>query len=122
MGTVWWNLALRFALELAALLGFGIAGWRLTPAPWHWLATPALVVLAACLWGIFNVPGDPSRSGKAPVVVPGLLRLLIELAVLFGGATAIAASGYRGAGVVLAVLIAVHYLLSLDRIRWLLER
>ena len=32
MGNAWWNLTLRFLLELAALLGLGIAGWSLSDA------------------------------------------------------------------------------------------
>ncbi|MEX2373053.1 MAG: DUF2568 domain-containing protein, partial [Dehalococcoidia bacterium] len=85
MAAAWWNLGLRFLLELAALAGLGLAGWRLAPAPWNWLAVIALPVLAAALWGVFNVPGDPSRSGSAPVIVPGGLRLAVEFLVLFGG-------------------------------------
>ncbi|WP_246680156.1 hypothetical protein [Mesorhizobium sp. B2-8-9] len=27
MGNAWWNLTLRFLLELAALLGLGMVGW-----------------------------------------------------------------------------------------------
>lgn len=122
MASVWWNLGLRFLLELAALAGFGLAGWRLTVAPWHWLAVIALPVVAAALWGIFNVPDDPSRSGAAPVPVPGIVRLVLELLVLFGGATAFAAAGYRSAGIVLALAVVIHYALSWDRIVWLLKQ
>ena len=32
MGNAWWNLPLRFLLELAALLGLGIAAWSLPDA------------------------------------------------------------------------------------------
>ena len=74
------------------------------------------------IWGVFNVPGDPSRSGAAPVPVPGVVRLLLELAILVGGAFALWLSGYRAASIILAVLIVAHYLLSIDRIAWLLRR
>ncbi|MBO6718704.1 MAG: YrdB family protein [Rhizobiaceae bacterium] len=122
MASAWWNLGLRFMLELAALAGLGVAGWRTVPAPWNWLAVIALPLGAAALWGVFNVPDDPSRSGAAPVPVPGLLRLLIEFVVLFGGVAAFALAEYRTAAIVLAVLIAAHYALSWDRIAWLLAR
>lgn len=122
MASAWWNLGLRFLLELAALAGLSVAGWRLAPAPWNWVAVIALPVLAAALWGVFNVPGDPSRSGAAPVPVPGIVRLAVEFLVLFGGAAAFAAAGYRTTGVVLVVLIVAHYALSWDRIAWLLSR
>ena len=122
MASAWWNLGLRFLLELAAVAGFAIAGWRLSPPPWHWVAAVALPVVAVVIWGVFNVPGDPSRSGAAPVPVPGVVRLLLELAILVGGAFALWLSGYRAASIILAVLIVAHYLLSIDRIAWLLRR
>jgi hypothetical protein len=122
MASAWWNLGLRFLLELAALLGMGVEGWRLAPPPWHWLAVLALPAAAAVPWGVFNVPGDPSRSGAAPLPVPGIIRLAVEFLVLFGGAVAFALAGYRTAGTVLAVLVVAHYALSWNRIGWLLER
>ena len=122
MSGAWWNLGLRFLLELAALAGLSVAGWRLAPVPWNWLAVIALPVIGAALWGVFNVPGDPSRSGAAPVPVPGFVRLAVEFLVLSGGAAALVAAGFRTAGVVLAVLVVVHYALSWDRIAWLLSR
>lgn len=122
MATAWWNLGLRFLLELAALFGLGLAGWRLAPPPWHWIAVVVLPVAAASLWGAFNVPGDPSRSGAAPVPVSGTVRLAIEFLVLFSGATALALAAYRTAGIMMAVLVAAHYALSRDRIVWLLAR
>ena len=42
-----------------------------------------LPLVLATIWGVFNVPNDPSRSGKAVVKVNGIIRLVIEL-VLFG--------------------------------------
>ena len=77
---------------------------------------------AMALWGTFAVPDDPSRSGGAPVPVPGLIRLVLELIILFGGALAFALSGYREAGIALAVLIALHYAISVERIIWLIGR
>ena len=71
-----WNLGLRFGLELAALAGFGIAAWRLADGAWRWAAAIGVPLAAAVFWGVFNVPGDPSRSGEAPVVVPGVVPLV----------------------------------------------
>ena len=122
MASAWWNLGLRFLLELAAVAGLATAGWRLSSSPWHWVAAIALPVVAMLIWGVFNVPDDPSRSGAAPVPVPGVVRLLLELAILVGGAFALWLSGYRAASIILAVLIVAHYLLSIDRIAWLLRR
>ena len=36
-------------------------------------------IIIAVVWGTFAVPDDPSRSGAAPIVVAGFVRLAIEL-------------------------------------------
>ncbi len=86
MGTHPVNLAVRFFLELSALASFGIWGWRLREDGWRFALALAIPLTAAALWGTFAVPDDPSRSGSAPVPVPGILRLAIEFA-FFASAT-----------------------------------
>lgn len=122
MGNAWWNLTLRFLLELAALLGLGIAGWSLSGGWWRWLLALALPFIAAVLWGTFAVRDDPSRSGRAPVPVPGAMRLVLELVILFGGAAGFYAAGHTATGVVMTLLIAISYAFSLDRLGWLLKQ
>ncbi|MER8698936.1 MULTISPECIES: DUF2568 domain-containing protein [unclassified Mesorhizobium] len=122
VANVWWNLTLRFMLELAALLGLGMAGWSLSAGMWRWTLAAALPFVAAALWGTFAVPNDPSRSGRAPVPVPGGLRLVLELVILFGGAAGFHLAGYTTAGIAVALLIAVSYAFSLDRLGWLLKQ
>lgn len=117
-----WNLALRFGLELAALAALGLAAWTLTSGPLRWVAAVALPLVAVAAWGVFNVVGDPSRSGAAPIEVSGWVRLSLELLILGGGAAALIASGQRGLGAALALLIVVQYATSLPRVRWLLEQ
>ena len=122
MGNAWWNLTLRFFLELAALLGLGTAGWSLSSEVWRWVAAPVVPLVAAILWGTFAVPNDPSRSGRAPIPVPGAARLVLELAILFGGAIGFYVAGYKTVAIVVALLIVVSYAFSLDRLRWLLKQ
>jgi hypothetical protein len=116
------NLAARFLLELAALVALGIWGWTQHAAVWRFVWASGLVLLATAVWGIFAVPDDPSRSGKAPVPVPGLLRLLLELAIFAAAVWAFVASDWNQAGVTLAILVLIHYAISYDRILWLLRR
>jgi hypothetical protein len=116
-----WNLALRFALEIGALIGLGIAAWQSTSGPARWIASIAVPLVAAAVWGTFNVLNDPSRSGEAPIEVAGWLRLVIELTILGGGAVAIGIVGGRIAGIGFAVLILVHYAASWSRIQWLIS-
>jgi hypothetical protein len=111
------NLLLRLLLEIVALVLLGMWGWETA----GWLLGFGLPILAATLWGIFNVPDDPSRSGKAPVAVPGWLRLLIEFVVF--ATAALAAWSILGvpATTIFVLVVVAHYLLSTGRIRWLLS-
>ena len=115
------NLILRFLLELAALGGFAALAWRSTEGSWRFLAVIVVVVLIGAVWATFAVPNDPSRSGNAPVPVPGALRLLLEFAVLLGGAWAFHAAGYSWVGLTITALVIVHYLLWTERIVWLMQ-
>lgn len=116
-----WNLSLRFLLELAALSGLGIAAWRMTSGAWRWVAVIAVPLSAAIIWGVFNVIDDPSRSGEAPVEVPGLLRLGIELVVLGTGIAAYFYADRPFIGTTLVALIIIHYVASWSRVQWLLD-
>jgi hypothetical protein len=110
------NLAFRFFLELAALIAMGYWGWRTGQG---WLLMLGVPLVAAALWGIFRVDNDP---GKAPVRVPGLLRLGLELAY-FGFATwALYDTGAIVWSSLLGLAVIVHYLVSYDRILWLLRQ
>ena len=112
------NLAFRLVLEVIALIAIGVGAYSLATGLYAWILGIALPLVAAVVLGTFNVLGDESRSGKAPVVVRGSVRLAIEFlvfstaAVLLWFVSQIAATALGG-GVVL------HYLLSIDRIRWL---
>jgi hypothetical protein len=115
-----WNLALRFALEVGALIALAIAAWTLTSSPVRWAAVVVVPAIAVASWGIFNVLDDPSRSGQAPVEVAGWLRLAIEFAVLGGGAAALALAGQPLVALGMALLLVVHYAASWSRVTWLL--
>lgn len=114
------NLAVRFVLELALLASMAYWGWGRAAGALRYLLAVGLLLLGMALWGIFNVPGDRSRSGAAPVPVPGVVRLALELA-LFGFATwALIDAGRVILGVIFGALVIVHYAASYNRIAWLL--
>ena len=114
------NLALRFLLELAALAALGVWGWQQSDSWLRFVLAIAVPIIAAAIWGTFNVPDDPSRSGAAPVAVPGILRLAIELALFLFAVWALDDTGYTSASLVLGLIVALHYIASYDRIRWLM--
>ena len=121
-----WQLVLRFVLELAALVAWGLAGWELAGdalGGWlRWLVALVLVSAAAGAWGTFRVEGDSGGDNEAPVRVPGAVRLVVELVVLLGGAVAVTWAGLTAFGVVLGVLVVFHYATTMRRTTWLLAQ
>ena len=115
------NLAVRFILEIIALVAIGVWAKAQFSGALGFILMIALPLIAAAVWGTFNVVGDPSRSGKAPVPVPGLIRLMIELDILGFGAWALYSLNPTYGGI-FAIVTLVHYILSYDRIIWLLKR
>ena len=116
------NLAVRFLLELSALLAVGFWGWRQGKGSFRFVLAIGLPLIAAVLWGTFAVPDDPSRSGKAPVPVPGIVRLVLELAIFAFATWALYNAGATQLGWLLGVVTLVHYVLSYDRLWWLIRR
>ena len=114
------NLALRFALEIALVGGLGYWGFRGVEGPLRWVAGLGLPLLAMVLWGTFRVPGDPVP--QPPVVVPGAVRLALELGLFAAAVAAYLGAGARSLGLTLAAVLVLHYALSYDRVLWLLRR
>jgi len=116
------NLAVRFLLELAMLFSLSYWGWVRHAGAWRYILVIGLPTLAGFLWGTFRKPGDKSASGKAPVPVPGWARLLLELALFGIGLWGLFDSGAATAAWIFGIVTLVHYLVSYDRIAWLLKR
>jgi hypothetical protein len=116
------NLGLRFILELAALIISGMWGWKLADS-WLSLILAVMIPIAmATIWGVFAVPKDPSRSGNAPVPVTGWLRLLIELAFFAFATFCLLQMDYKLVGWGFSSVVVIHYVISYDRIIWLLRQ
>lgn len=113
------NLAVRFLLEIAALIALGYWGWTTQEGILRPALTVGLPLAAAFLWGTFRVPGDP---GQARVAVPGIVRLLLEAALFISAAALLAAANQPAAAVVLGLIAAAHYVVSYDRVLWLLAQ
>ena len=114
------NLAVRFALEIAAVVGLFRLGLWIADGPLAAVLALALSFGAASAWGLFNVPGDRSRSGRAPVQVPGIVRLLVELLVLGGAAVGWFLVGPSWFAWTYTMVLVIHYLVSWDRVGWLI--
>ena len=109
--------ALSVVLEGAAILGYGYWGWTVHDgwARFAWAA--GAMIVAATVWDVFRVPGD----GVSPrVPVPGGVRLIIEAAFFAGVASSLAA-GRPELGIAYALLVAIHCILTRERLAWLLS-
>jgi hypothetical protein len=123
------NLTLRFILEIIALISIG--HWTLDIGHWAWTLSDTWLhyfyafsfpVLFAAFWGIFTVKNDPSRSGKAPIPIPGYLRLILELTFFSFATWGLKNSGYSQFALTFFIVVIFHYLLSYDRIKWLIKQ
>jgi hypothetical protein len=75
------NLALAFAVEVAMLVGFAVAGWTATPIVWLRLVlAAALPAVAILIWAVWAAPKAKKRRLK-----PG--PLLVFKVIIFGLAT-----------------------------------
>ncbi len=122
MGSHPLNLMVRFFLELAALFAVGLWGWQQFDGFLRLVAVVCLPLLTAVVWGMFAVPNDPSRSGHAPIPVPGFVRLVIELGIFATAALVLYAVGKRWESLAYALVTLLHYVTSYDRIQWLLKQ
>lgn len=113
------NLAVRFLLEVAAAIGIFRLGLHLADGILAGLLAIGMVAVGIAAWGLCNVPGDASRSGSAPVPVPGLVRLAIEIAVFATGAVGWFLTGPRWFAWTYLLAAAVHHVVSVDRLTWL---
>ena len=116
------NLAIRFALEVVAIVSFGIWGYR-SSDKWHgFLLALLLPLLFAVVWGVFAVPNDPSRSGKTVVPTPGFIRLLLELALFGAAAWMLFDLDFQKLGWIFSTVVLIHYATSYERVVWLLKQ
>lgn len=122
MGSHPLNLALRFMLELAALGSAGFWGYNQTNNWFRFVLATGIPILMMILWVTFAVPDDPSRSGNAPVVTPGIIRLLLEFIFFAFAAWALYNLDYSKLSLVFGFIVIVHYALSYDRIWWLISK
>jgi hypothetical protein len=116
------NLFLRFILEMTTLFMAGWWGWMMHFGWNRYVLVIGLPVLMAVIWGVFAVPGDPSRSGKTVVVTPGWIRLVIEFVFFTFGVWIFSDFGYRTISIVFAVVVFLHYAFSYDRLKWMLKQ
>ena len=116
------NLALRFILELIALFIAGYWGWKQSDTWLRFVWAVAIPLIEAIIWGVFAVPDDPSRSGKAPIPTPGVVRLGLEFIFFIFAVWASYDLGFAGIAWMIGIVVVLHYLFSYDRVKWLISK
>lgn len=112
------NLLLRFGLELVLVGIYAYWSWHSFDGFQKYLFSLLIPLAGMLLWGIFKVPGDP---GKAIVAIPGWVRLLLEILLFVLGFWMLRSLQLFKAANLFATISILHYLISWERIRWLLE-
>jgi hypothetical protein len=112
---------IRFVLEVLALVGIGWWGAGLFSGWLAILSGAFFVTLTMLVWGVFNVLNDPSRSGKAPIRVPGKVRLAIEIVVFLFGTFALSHIEIWY-GIFYFIVVIAHYIHTKERVKWLLKQ
>lgn len=110
-----------FLLELAMWASYFWIGWKASDGATRWLLSILFGGTAMLLWGFFRTPGMPP-AGKAGVIpTPGPVRLIVEIGLFVLAGAGLWLTGYRWAAETLWTFAALIYLLSLPRLRWLLD-
>jgi len=115
------NLVVRFVLEMSALVSVGMWGWRQSDGWLSYFLAIGIPIILAAIWGTFAVPDDPSRSGRAPIITPGAIRLLIELGIFAYATWSLYDMGFNKISLALGIIVVLHYIISYDRILWLIR-
>ncbi|MEM5567127.1 YrdB family protein [Psychroserpens sp. AS72] len=116
------NLFLRFILEIIALISIGIWGWKQTDNWYRFILAIGIPILLAIIWGTFAVPNDPSRSGSAPIVTNGLIRLVIEVSFFTFAIWTLKDLGWTKSSLIMIIVVIFHYIVSYDRVLWLISK
>lgn len=115
------NHLIRFVLEVVALIVAGIWAWHQSNSIMGYVWGIALPIVMATMWGVFAVPNDPSRSGKTVIKTPGFVRLLLELGFFGFAFWAMLSLEWEVGGCIFGASVLLHYVLSYNRIQWLLK-
>jgi Protein of unknown function (DUF2568) len=115
------NLTFRFLLELASLVGLFRLGLAIGSEQFRWGMAVGFTLAGMLIWATYRVPGDESAKGTAPLAVSGVARLVIETVVFGFGALGWFLAGPIWFAWLNLSLLALHHIISFDRIAWLLR-
>jgi hypothetical protein len=103
-------------------MAMGFWGWNQGKGALRFMLAFGIPLIAAVIWGVFAVPNDPSRSGNAPIATAGILRLALELIFFSFAAWTLYSAGAIKASWIFGIVTLIHYILSYDRLYWLIKQ
>ena len=115
------NLAFRFLLEIMAISSMIFWGVKQDAGVIRYFYIIGIPISMMLIWSFLAVPGDMSRSGKAPIPVSGPLRLFIEVSIFTIAVLMLSAISQPKVWLGYLILLVLHYILSYDRVLWLLK-
>lgn len=96
------NLALRFLLEVSALVALGYWGFHVgSSEPLHWVLGIGAPLVAAVVWGLFIAP-------RATVNVSNTVWIVLQILVFGSAVAALVAAGISTLAIVFAAALAVN--------------
>ena len=99
------NLALRFLLELCALVAFGYWGLKTGSGAITKVGLGiGAPLVAAVVWGTFVAP-------RAPVALPGIVVLILQVLVFGSAAAGLAATDHRTLALAFGVIVVINAIL-----------
>lgn len=115
------NLAFRFFLEIIAYIAMIYWGVKQDAGIIRFFYAGGIPLIAGLIWSLLGVPGDLSRSGKAPIPVSGPIRLIIEFSFFAVAIIMLSEIMQPEVWITYLIILVLHYGLSYDRIIWLLK-
>jgi len=110
-------LGFHFLMEVGALAAVAYWGWTMRSGLARWVWAIGLPLVLAVVWAVFRAADD---GPDATVTIPGVLRLVLELAILGGAAFLLWRAGRSSLAGAFGVLIVVDFALQYDRVSRLL--
>lgn len=113
------NLLLRLVIQIVSLVSLGQWGWDQGAGWMKYALGIGIPVLAALIWIVFTVPGDPGWKNRVVIPIPGRLRLGLEILLFLIVLTTLVSRSQVFLAGFLAFALLLHYLWSAERVAWL---
>eukprot|EP00980_Cylindrotheca_fusiformis_P020577 scaffold7641_cov115-Cylindrotheca_fusiformis.AAC.23 len=119
-----WQTVFRYTVEILAVLFLSL--WASTRQNWSVMMCAVFLILAC--WRVFNVDDDPATMDRPCLVVPGMVRIVMELVIqalacyclwdLLENHFEFPAFG----AFIFAAAVVLYYIVTMERVKWVLRQ